>query len=51
MNSLDQSVPSWLELELTQAKKLELDWLGFARRESQNPSLASLKLNFFSSPS
>ena len=39
-----QSVPSWLELELARAKKLELGWLGLARRQSQNSSLARLGL-------
>ena len=39
-----QSVPSWLELELARAKKLELGWLGSARRQGQNPSLARLGL-------
>ena len=42
--ALVQSVPSWLELELAQAKKLELGWLGSARRQGQNPSLARLGL-------
>ena len=41
---INQSVPSWLELELAPAKKLELGWLGSARRQSQNPSLARLGL-------
>ena len=35
----DQSVASWLELNLPQ-----LDWLSSARRQSQNPSLAWLGL-------
>ena len=30
--------------ELARAKKLELGWLGSARRQSQNPSLARLGL-------
>ena len=42
--SLNQSVPSQLKLELARAKKLELGWLGSARRQGQNPSLAQLGL-------
>ena len=41
---LRQSVPSWLELELARAKKLELGWVGLAQRQGQNPSLAWLGL-------
>ena len=37
-----QSVPSWLELELAQAKSSRL--AGSAQRQSQNPSLARLGL-------
>ena len=39
-----QSVPSWLELKLAWAKKLELGWLGTAQRQRLNPGLARLGL-------
>ena len=39
-----QSVLTWLKLELALSKKLKLGWLGSARRQSQNQSLAQLRL-------
>ena len=42
--TIGQSVPSWLKLKLGEARKLKLDWLGLARKQIGNQSLAHLKL-------